>query len=414
VNKWLIAAIIIALFVSGCTSDTSNDEETCSDTITYSNWTECNNSGMQSRIQTSYNCTANSTSVLSEFQNCTTPCVTDWVCGEWSGCNTNSNQTRYCYDKKFCSTNVNKPIDSKTCTFVNPCTNITAGILLSKCDSLVYNDVSYCNSLSSRVDECISYYAVTRNNLTACDLAEDSFIRNSCKAEVLLDTDYCDILVPANRSNCYDLVDTRLYELALLNKVISYCTDIIDNSTRENCMDSSNYISYTTFKTSLSECSDYTYNQNIVSYQTIRACYVYHITNSNVANCSTLPSFMVDDCNAMLLNNLTYCYDKTGVSRDWCLANMVYYVGDTNYCRDAASEDNCLYTLGYWFNEVDYCLKISDASKKNSCITSYVTFCQSNFNNCYPYNYCNLLTSDDDCVFNRVENIYYYGNEGWN
>jgi len=390
-----------------------SDLVSCADDVSYTNWTECALDGTQTRIKTIVSCVDDSILTSLETQECIPEC-TNWTCTEWSECSSNNVQTRTCVDNNHCGTLVNKPIESQDCIFVSPCSNISDALMLSKCNSIVFNNASYCDDSDSSTnqDDCLFYYSVTRSKINTCDSIIDSYYRNSCKAEVALDKDYCDILSPEYRDDCYLLVDYRLYELAVLNLNTNYCNFIDDASIKSNCLDTSNYNYYKTYKNSVDDCEDYTYNQYLNSYQTIRACYVYHITNSNT-QCSAVPDFMKSDCEAMVANNMTYCYDQSNQSRNWCLANMAFYEDNPLLCKDATSEDECLYTLGYWFNEVDYCNLITSSSIKSSCISSYISFCQNNFYNCYPNNYCILITEGDECIFNYVESYYYFNDGVW-
>jgi hypothetical protein len=127
----------------------------------------------------------------------------------------------------------------------------------------------------------------------------------------------------------------------------------------------------------------------------------------------SVPEWIRNDCNAIVEYNISYCYDQSGTSRDWCLANFAYYYNDTSLCREATNEDNCLYTIGYWFKDEYYCNQISDESRRDQCINSYVSFCQSNFYNCYPEEYCSLIDDNDNCIFDYVQGFYYFEEETW-
>lgn len=412
-KKWLIIALLILL--SGCTSfNNSNQSSECDDTISYTDWSDCNITGYQTRTKIITSCVNNSIFQTNETRECTPVCSPNWECSEWSACNSTGNQTRTCVDYNSCNSDYNKPSEIQFCTFNNPCSSISDSLLLAKCNSIVYNKAYYCQSLNNvdNKETCLAYYAETRSNISACELIDDSFNRNTCKARTGLDFTYCDILAPSYRSACEDLVDSRLLDFALINKQSSYCTNIKDASVKSDCLDDDNFTPHETFMDDVSNCNDYTYSESSGTYQTIRACYVYHITNSGI-NCSSVPNFMQEDCNAMVSNNLTFCYDQSGTSRDWCLANMAFYNNDSSLCRDATSEDNCLHTVGYQLKAPYFCNQISDESTKVNCIDLYISYCQSDFYNCYPSEYCNLKDNDDDCIFGYVEGLYYYEDETW-
>tara|TARA_Y100000310_G_scaffold284012_1_gene306403 strand:- start:596 stop:2548 length:1953 start_codon:yes stop_codon:yes gene_type:complete len=49
-------------------------------------------------------------------------CVENWNCGSWSDCTEQGKQSRTCTDSNSCSTVVNKPPTTQTCTYVETCT----------------------------------------------------------------------------------------------------------------------------------------------------------------------------------------------------------------------------------------------------------------------------------------------------
>jgi hypothetical protein len=268
------------------------------------------------------------------------------------------------------------------------------------------------NSVSA--ESCLFSYAYLYSDLNTCELINTSLPRNTCKAVISLDESYCNILEPANRSECNYEIDLRYQHLAVINTEPSFCNYIQNLDIQSNCRIISK--EYENFRSDIDECKKFAYVNNSLNYQTSIACYIYHIKNSNDSICNDVDYFIKKDCANILLNNLSFCYDKSGNERDWCLANFAYYYDNINLCIDASNEDNCLYTVGYWFNEIDYCLSIKDSSRKNACINSYVNYCEENINNCISVNYCELLTSSvskNNCILKKVKNEIKFINKVW-
>ncbi|MBN1924130.1 MAG: hypothetical protein JW791_05230 [Nanoarchaeota archaeon] len=430
-DKWLLAVLTTALIIfSGCTLrddliNTLTGDETvqeCEDTIIYGDWGFCDSSGIQPRINTITSCINGSIFQQVEIRNCVPSCQPEWVCGEWSNCRSSGFQTRECVDNNACNLIVNIPALSRACTFVNPCDEIVDVLKKAQCYSIVLNDYNKCVSMLTNEEDkttCLFKHAEHYLTTAACNLINDSYNRNICKARAGLNREACNVLAPEYRDDCYPLVDYMYVTLASQKLNPTYCNYIEDEDIMDDCLADSNYNYYSTYKNNISDCTNLWYDSEATSlYQTVRACYVYHINKLEDASvCSTTPSWFRNDCNAIVNYNLSYCYDLSGTNRDWCLANMMYYYNNTNLCREASSSDDCFYTIGYWFREPDYCNYISSESKRNFCTTSYVNYCQGNFYNCYPEDYCDLIINDqtkkDTCVYNLIIDEMIYEGKVW-
>jgi hypothetical protein len=430
--KPLILTIFLLIIISGCTS---NIIKTCQDEIIYKNWTECNQ-GIQARIKMVFDC--NNGSLIYEGiekQDCIIPCISNWECNDWNECSKNNIQIRDCTDLNGCinesyilKNNISRtcddlinctgiPILNKSCTFNNPCLNISDSNLREECNSLVYNSNNYCYNISDSIlaESCLFSYSYIYSNFNTCDLINSSIARNTCEAVINLDENYCDRLPPENRSDCYYEIDLRYNYLAIINVNPSFCNYIQSSNIKSNCLTNSK--AYESYRDDINNCNVYSYVNGSSNYQTITACYMYHIKNSkNNHVCENVGNFTKNECNALMLNNLTFCYDQSGSERDWCLANFAYFYSNINLCRDATNEENCIYTIGYWFKEIDYCLAIKDSSKKNICINSFVNFCEENINNCPSINYCNLISDANNkntCIIKKVKNEIKFNNKNW-
>lgn len=415
--KSLILTIFLIILLSGCTNN--NNVETCQNEIIFKNWSECNG-GIQARIKMVFDCVNGSLiSESIEKQDCEIPCISNWSCTEWSECSKNSIQFRTCRNLNNCinSTNITDiPNLNQTCTFNNPCLNISDSKLKEECNSLVYNFNKYCHNITDSAisESCLFSYAYIYSNFNTCDLINTSNPRNTCKAVVNLDKSYCNILPPDNRSDCNYQIDLRYQYLAVTKSNPSFCNNIQNTNLKSNCVINSK--TYENYRDDINSCKTYSYDINSSYYQTSAACFMYHIKNSfNNSVCQNVGEFKID-CDAIKLNNLSFCYDQSGNKRDWCLANFAYYYNNIGLCRDATSEENCIYTVGYWFKEIDYCLAIKDATKKNSCINSFVNFCEENINNCPSINYCSLITDANNkntCIMKKVKNDIKFNNKIW-
>lgn len=45
-------------------------------------------------------------------------CIPEWQCSEWSKCSPQGTQTRACTDTNNCGTNLGKPVESQSCTYI--------------------------------------------------------------------------------------------------------------------------------------------------------------------------------------------------------------------------------------------------------------------------------------------------------
>lgn len=86
----------------------------CVEAWSCSSWGVCNIAGNQTRTCIDLNSCGTANIKPAETQRCT-PCTESWSCGSWTSC-INWTKTRYCYDRKKCSTVFNKPITSQSCT----------------------------------------------------------------------------------------------------------------------------------------------------------------------------------------------------------------------------------------------------------------------------------------------------------
>ena len=120
---------------------------TCT-SFTYSDWSNCNQSGIQTRTVASSapaGCTGGDP-ITSRSCSCTS----NWSCATWSAC-TNSKQTRICTDENSCGDNSGKPIETQSCSVF--CTDSDGGKNYSKLGTVsgqyfgAYND--YCSGGSS-------------------------------------------------------------------------------------------------------------------------------------------------------------------------------------------------------------------------------------------------------------------------
>jgi hypothetical protein len=411
--KYSFLIIFIAIIlISGCTIN--NNTETCENIIIFTDWSECNN-GFQERTKTTISCTNHSLiNEETEMKSCETSCIPDLSCTNWSECSKSGNQTRVCTDLNNCPNAINANVQA--CTFNSPCSFISDSKIREECNSLVYKSNKYCYNItnSAESESCFFSYAYIYSDLGTCNFINNSISRNTCKAAVSLDNSYCNILVPANRSDCSYELDLRYQYLAMAHFDSSFCNYIQDSIIKASCL--ANSKAYETYRDDFNDCKSFSYENNSLIYQTSKACYLYHIKNSNNDSiCSYVSYFIKDDCDEMMINNLTFCYDQSGYTRDWCLANFAYYNNDINICRDALNEEDCFYTIGYWLKEKEYCLAIEDEPRRNICITSYVSFCEENINNCPSSDYCSLITdatSKNNCILKKVKNeIKFLGKE---
>ncbi|MFA5303382.1 MAG: hypothetical protein WC393_02495 [Candidatus Nanoarchaeia archaeon] len=417
--KQLMLASFLVIIILGCTTNIS----TCENEVVFKNWSDCNG-GIQARIKMVFDC--NNGSLIYEGiekQDCVMPCVSNWSCTEWSECPKEENQFRSCTDLNNCfndsdSLNItNGPNSTQKCVFNNPCLNISDSKMKEECNSLVYNSNKYCYNITESLssESCLYSYAYIYSNFNTCDLINTSASRNTCKAVINLDKSYCNILPPDNRSDCNYEVDLRYQYLAITYSNPSFCNSIQSSNVKSNCLSNSGI--YETYRDDMNDCKTFSFVNSSSNYQSSTACYIYHIKNSeNSSVCNDVGYFIRDDCNALIQNNLSFCYDKSGSERDWCLANFAYFYNNIRICRDAANEENCIYTVGYWFKEIDYCLAIKDTSKNSACINSYVNYCEENINNCPSINYCSLITdsnSKNTCILKKVKNEIKFNNKVW-
>ncbi|MEM5794137.1 MAG: DNRLRE domain-containing protein [Candidatus Aenigmatarchaeota archaeon] len=83
-----------------------------------SEWSACNEKGIQTRVcYDKNNCGKNETKPK-EVQSCVyfkpVICEESWFCTDWSEC-TNKTRTRFCFDLNNCNTTLNKPIEIEEC-----------------------------------------------------------------------------------------------------------------------------------------------------------------------------------------------------------------------------------------------------------------------------------------------------------
>jgi len=102
-----VILLVGIVFISGCTSQTGNE-----------------NSGQQSQqvtcnkpyilVGTSCCLDQNDNSICDNDE--TPKCTPNWKCSSWSDCSQTGTQTRTCTDENNCGVTTNKPTESQTCT----------------------------------------------------------------------------------------------------------------------------------------------------------------------------------------------------------------------------------------------------------------------------------------------------------
>lgn len=409
----IFTAIIL---VSGCTIRGSEETAACEDSVYYTDWSGCINDSQQ-RVKAVFSCINDSMiSEEVEFQECITPCYSNWTCTNWTECSKEKIQFRECNDLSNCINATNISATNQSCIFNNPCSAISDSRLKEECDSLVYINSRYCFNITNSADSeaCLFSYAYTYSDFNACDLINSSSSRNTCKAVVTLSSSYCNVLPPENRSSCTYELDLRYLYLATVRSEPTLCNNIQNTNAKSSCITASK--PYESYRDSMSKCIGLSFENSSI-YQTSRACYIYHIKKAdNSSICSSVASFIRDDCIALFAYNLTHCYDQTGYSRDFCLANFAYFYDDMSACRDASSENNCKYAVGYWHKSREYCEAITDKPLKDVCISSYRSYCEENVNNCPSFDYCSLISdagSKNTCILKRVKNEIKYNEKVW-
>jgi hypothetical protein len=338
-------------------------------------------------------------------------CVPEWSCTEWSECSFNGLQTRSCTDLNSCGTNAGKPEESRTCEAINYCDKVSDSSIKAECNMLFLEDPSFCNE--EAYEGCLYDLAKITLNISLCDEINSSFTRNSCKAIVENDDHYCDILVPSLRDLCYTTLDNYLSQRGIAESDDYYCGLIDDDYLSSNCYTIVGRKDFLDYSNDYSVCEEFDFDYNETDYQSIFSCYVYHLGLGNDEVCNTtnkvenLTEVFFDECEALVDNDLTYCYDLNGTERDRCYAHFAYLRNNTLICRDASNNDQCLFIAGKYFGEIEFCKHISQASLKNSCIYSVATRCLVDDWMSCDWSDCDLITNNnglkDACIFNVLK-----------
>jgi hypothetical protein len=409
----ILSLALIAIF-AGCTL--KGKGKSCEDYSLFTNWGECIN-GTQERIRVDFNCLNDSILMReTEFQECIEPCVSNWSCTKWTECSKEGKQFRSCRDLAMCE-NATFPDVNQSCKFQDPCSQISEKTMREECRSIVFNSPEFCLNITNNnlAQGCLYSYSYLYSYIISCDLINDSYLRNTCKATISLSKDYCNILIPENRSSCYYEIDLRKQYLASSIFSTNLCNTIEDEVIKNNCLRTAS--PYKSYRDDLRYCQSMQFVNSSTDYQLARACYIYHIKESNESSiCSEVHSFIKNDCLALYANNLTFCYDQSGIQRDWCLANFAYYYNNPSLCREASNEDNCYFTVGLWFKINDFCQLITDPQLKSGCISSYVSFCDEYAHNCKDIDYCSNISdanSKNLCILRRVKNEVRYNSKVW-
>ena len=119
----LVLSIIGVVLISGCNQTlestprtTQIQEPACTTDWQCSTWSECSQSGVQSRTCTDSNSCGTTENKPSTTQSCTLveSCTENWNCGDWSSC-TDGQQTRTCTDINNCGSVLIKPTETQDC-----------------------------------------------------------------------------------------------------------------------------------------------------------------------------------------------------------------------------------------------------------------------------------------------------------
>ncbi|MFA5406378.1 MAG: hypothetical protein WC307_03415 [Candidatus Nanoarchaeia archaeon] len=355
-------------------------------------------------------------SISGEYPNCTCgwvcddTCTPDWSCTEWNDCNVTNLQTKHCIDLNECGINTNKPAESQACTFINFCDSISSANLKANCNAFLYNDVSKCPTESTTFYENCAYdLAKITFNITVCDSINTTYTRNVCKAIVKNNLAYCNILIPINRTQCYEDVYAFLNYRASFENNSYYCGLIINTTLYPNCANQPTRNTYLNHYSNYSICERYFFDYNSTDYQSIFACYSYHVKTDNtktvcesIKNIVNMTDLFYDECIALADNNITYCYDFNGTLRDRCLANFAYLRNDTDICRDASNRDNCNQIVCGEFGYINFCDMLTTTVTRNVEVYNLAIACLSNNWASCNMGYCDLLTDQvlkDSCIY---------------
>jgi hypothetical protein len=409
-----ILSLALIIIFAGCTL--RGNGKSCEDYSLFTDWSECIN-GTQERIRVDFNCLNDSIKLReTEVQECVEPCESNWSCTDWTECSKESEQFRSCRDLAMCE-NATFPEVNQSCKFQDPCSQISEKNMREECRSIVFNRAEFCLNITNNelVQGCIYSYSYLYSDIASCDLINDSYLRNTCKATISLSKDYCNVLIPENRSSCYYEMDLRKQYLASSIFATNLCSIIENEAVKTNCLRTAS--PYESYRDDLSYCKSMQFINSSTDYQLARACYIYHIKESgNESICPEVHTLVKNDCFALNANNLTFCYDQSGLQRDWCLANFAYYNDNPSLCREASNENNCYFIAGLWFKSNDFCQLITDTQLKSGCVTSYVSFCDENAHNCPDEDYCANISdanSKNSCILRRVKNEVRYNSKIW-
>lgn len=350
---------------------------------------------------------------ICEVEDVTNGCTPDWSCTEWSDCSFNGVQTRSCVDGNSCGTTVGKPSELRTCEVINYCDKVTDSLIEAECNMLFLEDPSLCKE--EAYEGCLYDLAKITLDESLCEEINSSFIRNSCKAIVNNNKVYCDILEPSLRDLCYTTLDNYLNQRAIIENDVYYCGLIDDERISSNCYTIVGNKEFYDYSTAYTVCERFDFEYNNTDYQEIFSCYAYHVKKGNDVVCNTtdnvvnLTKVFFDECEALVDDDLTYCYDLNSTERDRCFAHFAYLNTNPLICRDAADRDECLSIIGKYFGIIDFCEDIGLRTLKNSCVYSVSTQCLIRVWGDCEWSYCDLITDNkglkDACIFNVLKRL---------
>ena len=106
----LILSLLVVIAISGCTNSTENQSR--ENNTQAPQQVTCNKPYIL--VGTSCCLDQNDNSICDVDE--TPKCTTNWKCSNWSDCSQTGSQTRTCNDENNCGVNTNKPSELQTCT----------------------------------------------------------------------------------------------------------------------------------------------------------------------------------------------------------------------------------------------------------------------------------------------------------
>ncbi len=401
-----IIALISLSVILGCTQENGTEIQ-CIDYCSERNHTDC--SGSWGDVGEYPNCNCTWTCTEDVVTDDEVECTTNWTCTNWTDCSIQSLQTRTCTDLNDCNVTTDKPSESQACTYANPCDAISSGSIKSRCNTLLFEDVSYC--LDSIYEACVFEFAKISFNLTLCELINTSYTRNSCKAILSNSKVSCNILEPALRQDCYNSIDSFLENRARIEKKVYYCNLITNTTKTSSCLNIIKSDAFLNHLNNYTICERYYYDSNNTDYQQILACFAYHVKEGvnpceSVKNVVNLTTVFYDECNALVENNINYCYAFNETRRDNCFANFAYLRSDPLLCRDATNYANCTLIGCNYLEDINFCNRISDTTQRNRYTYGLLTACLTyNWKTC-DMDSCSLLSDQslkDSCIYDSLK-----------